>query len=210
MGMGCQLLWRNRRRNDEQREDSGITQIACGEDFSLALQSNGTFWAWGNNQFGQFGNGLNTMAVTSPVQVSGLTNINYMLTGEDHTIVVKSDGTIQTFGRNSDGQLGNGTNTHANTPQSVSVCAVPLGINEKNSDAELMLYPNPTTGNLLIRLNDSDALVSVSDILGNIVHEGRTNSKELSVDLSGKQAGIYLVRITSGTHQAVKKVSVVR
>jgi alpha-tubulin suppressor-like RCC1 family protein len=47
---------------------TGVTRIAEGTDFSLALRSDGTVWAWGGNDSGQLGDG--TISNTSvPVQV---------------------------------------------------------------------------------------------------------------------------------------------
>src|SRR2546428_10367657 len=34
---------------------TGVTAVAGGTDFSLALRSDGTVWAWGNGGWGQLG-----------------------------------------------------------------------------------------------------------------------------------------------------------
>ena len=39
---------------------SGITQLAAGDDHMVALKSNGTVLAWGDNAVGQLGNGTTT------------------------------------------------------------------------------------------------------------------------------------------------------
>ena len=36
---------------------AGITQVAAGLGFDLALRSDGTVWGWGLNTFGQLGDG---------------------------------------------------------------------------------------------------------------------------------------------------------
>jgi alpha-tubulin suppressor-like RCC1 family protein len=36
------------------------TTLAAGDNFSLALKSNGTLWAWGRNHSGQLGNNSTT------------------------------------------------------------------------------------------------------------------------------------------------------
>ena len=56
---------------------SGATTIAAGYRHSVALKSDGTVWAWGNNEFSQLGDGTKTNR-TTPVQVSG---INLGVTG---------------------------------------------------------------------------------------------------------------------------------
>jgi alpha-tubulin suppressor-like RCC1 family protein len=51
---------------------TGITAISAGNLHTVALKNDGTFWAWGNNDYGQLGDGTNTDR-NIPVQVSGLT-----------------------------------------------------------------------------------------------------------------------------------------
>ena len=50
---------------------TGAVAIAGGDYHSLALKSDGTVWAWGDNQFGDLGDGSTTQRLT-PVQVTGL------------------------------------------------------------------------------------------------------------------------------------------
>ena len=95
-----------------------ITAIAGGGLHSLALQSNGTVWAWGYNGLGQLGNSTNTSSNT-PVQVSGLTGVIAIAGGYFHSLALKSDGTVWAWGWNFYGQLGNGF-SDTNTPVPVS------------------------------------------------------------------------------------------
>jgi len=53
---------------------AGVTKIAAGDEFSLALRSDGTAWAWGFNGFGQLGDGTRTSSAV-PVRVSGLSQV---------------------------------------------------------------------------------------------------------------------------------------
>ncbi|MEI7831763.1 MAG: IPT/TIG domain-containing protein, partial [bacterium] len=94
---------------------SGITAISAGETHSLALKSDGSVWAWGNNSDGQFGNGTKTGSMI-PVLVPGLTGITAISAGGSHSIALKSDGTVLAWGNISEGQLGNGTNTASLIP----------------------------------------------------------------------------------------------
>jgi alpha-tubulin suppressor-like RCC1 family protein len=87
---------------------SNVVSIAGGDQHSLALKSDGTVWAWGNDGWGQLGNGKYARSLT-PLQVPGLTNINGIATGSLHNLAVKSDGTVWAWGFNYYGQVGNGT-----------------------------------------------------------------------------------------------------
>jgi alpha-tubulin suppressor-like RCC1 family protein len=101
---------------------SGMTRIAAGAFHSLAIKSDGTVWAWGDNGSGQLGDGTQTTKF-SPVQVStasGLTNVIAVAAGAGYSLALKSDGTVWAWGRNSSGQLGDGTSTMRLTPIQVS------------------------------------------------------------------------------------------
>ncbi|WP_369265153.1 RCC1 domain-containing protein [Streptomyces sp. R35] len=88
---------------------TGVTAIAAGCDLSVALLSNGTVRAWGNNGYGQLGNGTTGGHSNVPVVVSGLTGAREIACGGFHSLARMSDGTVRAWGDNSYGQLGNGT-----------------------------------------------------------------------------------------------------
>ena len=88
---------------------SNISVIACGGDHSLAIRSSdNTIWAWGNNFYGQLGNGLSTNS-TAPVLVNGLSDVSKIHGGYIHSLALVSDGTLWTWGNNRYGQLGDGS-----------------------------------------------------------------------------------------------------
>jgi len=76
---------------------SGITQVSAGGGISqvpaatrghvLALKSDGTVLAWGNNQSGQLGNGTTTSAA-GPVHVTGLTSVTQVAAGRSFSLAV--------------------------------------------------------------------------------------------------------------------------
>jgi alpha-tubulin suppressor-like RCC1 family protein len=105
---------------------NGIVAIAGGYEHSLALRYDGTVWAWGYNGDGELGNN-STTGSGWPVQVAGaggtgfLTGVVAIAGGYYHSLALKSDGTVWAWGRNSFGELGNGTITSNNsTPVQVS------------------------------------------------------------------------------------------
>lgn len=97
----------------------GVTAIAAGGAHNLALKSDGTVWAWGSNGYGQLGNGTTTSSF-APVQVSDLGDVIAVACGYDHSLALKSDGTAWAWGYNADGQLGNGSRISALTPVQIS------------------------------------------------------------------------------------------
>jgi len=84
------------------------TYIAGGNYHSVVLNSDGTVWAWGNNDCGQLGNG-SIIDSSAPVQVQGITGVAAVAAMACNTLALKEDGTIWAWGDNFFGQLGNGT-----------------------------------------------------------------------------------------------------
>ncbi|MBF0621638.1 MAG: putative Ig domain-containing protein, partial [Magnetococcales bacterium] len=96
---------------------SGVAQISAGKSHSLARRSNGKVFAWGRNNRGQLGIGsFNSKANPTPAEVVNISNITIIHGGNDHTMALKNDGTVYTWGRNDAGQLGDGTTDRSHTP----------------------------------------------------------------------------------------------
>ncbi len=80
---------------------SEVAKVSVGEDFTLALRSNGTVWIWGRNNRGQYANGtISTSANITPTQVAGLTNIIDIQAGPDYGMALEADGTVWIWGNN--------------------------------------------------------------------------------------------------------------
>jgi alpha-tubulin suppressor-like RCC1 family protein len=87
-----------------------------GAWFALALLENGTVYSWGENQWGQLGDGQDgieevTKAVNhsaTPVQVVGLSEVAAIAAGGSHSLALKTSGNMLAWGRNNWGQLGQG------------------------------------------------------------------------------------------------------
>lgn len=92
--------------------DNKWTNVTQAATSVYASKCNGTAFAWGENFIGQLGNGTLTNA-PEPIQISTVnTGILSVSTGENHTVVVKLDGSLWTSGDNQYGQLGLGTLTY--------------------------------------------------------------------------------------------------
>lgn len=97
---------------------NNIINISAGYGHSVALKHDGTVWAWGQNWYGQLGDGTSTpnQYSTSPVMVPGMTGVTAIAAGVWHTVALKNDGTVWAWGLNSSGELGDGTTTDRTTP----------------------------------------------------------------------------------------------
>ena len=87
---------------------------------TCAIKTDHTMWCWGDNGFGQLGDGTTTNSAV-PVQVNGhTTDWATVSDGLGHTCAEKTDGTVWCWGWNIDGQLGDGTTTSSLVPVQVS------------------------------------------------------------------------------------------
>lgn len=156
---------------------SNMLQVATGSRAACGLLSNGTVKCWGDNSYGQLGNGTTNDSLV-PVAVVGLSNVKSLAVGTayDHMCAVKQSGQVVCWGFNDRGQLGNGTTNHSSTPVNVT------GL---NANVETMFVGS----------NTSCAIVAGaakcwgnggSGQLGN----GGFNSSSIPVQVSGLTSGV--------------------
>ena len=100
------------------QEDSNKTwqSVSTGADFTVAIASDGTLWAWGANNYGQLGNGSTQYKYVPTQEDSNGTSWKSVSASYYHTMAIKEDGTLWTWGRNYYGQLGDNTNNDRYTP----------------------------------------------------------------------------------------------
>ncbi len=103
---------------------NNIVAIAAGLNHSVALKKDGTVLTWGSDEFGQLGDGTPLEDKLTPVIISGATNIVGIAAGGLHTLALKSDGTMLSWGKDDAGQLGNDAALgNQNSPVSVLLSA---------------------------------------------------------------------------------------
>ncbi len=109
-----------------------VVSIAAGNAHSLALCSDGTVAAWGNNGNGQLGDNTVTrrlvpVAVNTNGGVSALygKQVVAIAAGDYRSLALCSDGTLTSWGFNSLGQLGDNTTTDRHAPVAVDISTLP-------------------------------------------------------------------------------------
>jgi alpha-tubulin suppressor-like RCC1 family protein len=155
------------------------TAISAGGIHTCALTSGGVK-CWGNNEFGQLGDG--TIAdKTTPIDVSGLTSgVTAISAGTNHTCALTSAGGVKCWGYNFYGELGDGTTTLRTTP--VDVSGLTSGVAAISAGGE-----------------DTCALTSAGGVkcwgknLSGQLGDGTTTSKTTPVDVSGLASGVTAI-----------------
>jgi hypothetical protein len=127
---------------------ANVSALSAGGNHLLMLRSDKTVWAIGGNQFGELGDGTTTVR-TTPVQVSGLTNVAQIdASAEQFSLALKEDGTVWGWGLNRTGQLGPGGGNLNFDPHPLPILntGLPAGIVDiaAGSDFALAVAPNGT------------------------------------------------------------------
>ncbi len=208
-----------------------IIKVDAGYGFSIALASDGTVYTCGDNFRGQLGNGNNTnsnvpVAVNNSGVLSGKTIVQ-VAAGDQHAIVLASDGYIFTWGWNLDGQLGNGSNLNSNVPvqvyqDSIGVLPVEVELNVPEQFELQQNYPNPFNPSTKISWQSpvgSHQVLKVFDVLGNevatLVDEYREAGRyevEFQSAVGNRQlaSGIYYYRLQAGSFVETKKMILIK
>jgi alpha-tubulin suppressor-like RCC1 family protein len=102
------------------QESSAGFPLALGGNHSCALTAGNGIVCWGNNRYGQLGNGT-TLASSLPTPVSRMTNgVTAIAAGWAHTCALRIDGSLECWGVNTKGQLGDSTTADSWSPVTVT------------------------------------------------------------------------------------------
>ena len=100
---------------------TNIVDIAAGHQFSMALDSSGRVYAWGNNKNGQIGNGSTYTFFTTPQLVSSISDINKISAGYYHALAQSANGTVYGWGNSGNGALGKIEETKCYSPIQIDI-----------------------------------------------------------------------------------------
>jgi alpha-tubulin suppressor-like RCC1 family protein len=103
------------------------TKISAGltsfdGNHTCGIKANNSLWCWGTNKYSDLGIGISGSAPEVPFgtpQKLGGSWID-VAAGSNHSCGIKTDNTLWCWGRNDEGQLGNGTTNNSSTPVQVS------------------------------------------------------------------------------------------
>ena len=125
-----------------------IIEIASGARHSLAIDSSGKVYAWGHNGSGQLGNNSTVNALT-PVAVQAPADKNIIQVSGSGWLgasssALTSNGTVYSWGRDFDGQLGDGTNNDSYVPVITTINLV----DTPSIPTHVMAKPGDTTATI--------------------------------------------------------------
>ncbi len=149
----------------------GLSKLSGGDNFSLAITSVSTLWAWGLDTGGRLGTGA-TAPQSSPVQVGTDTNWSNARAGFEHSLGLKNNGTIWAWGTNTVGSLGIGATTVSLTPSQVGSATTWVDIDADThsvalqNDGSLWVWGNNWSGLLGLGYTDNVPLVDTPQKLG--------------------------------------------
>ena len=175
-------------------------QIAAGASYGVALKSNGTIWSWGLNDSGQLGNGMQAdSSLPVPATIPTGSAFTMVSAGRSHTVALRNDGTVYTWGENTYGQLGY-TTTKDTFTQFPKPQLTPAKVT-----ATII------TGVVAVAAGDSHTVVVKSDgtvwawglnyygQLGN----GTTTNSVTPVQVIGPSAANPAIAVSAGTNHAI-------
>lgn len=98
-----------------------LISVCKGDSHYIALDSDGNVWAWGRSNQGALGLGAVMTNTSTPMQVPGLSGVVSISAGGYHSVALKNDGSVWTWGGNFGGQLGYSVSGYYQyTPRQVS------------------------------------------------------------------------------------------
>ncbi len=174
---------------------SNWVSVFAGFTDSFAIKSDGTLWAWGRNQFGELGGGVN-YTIHFPMLIGTDTDWQFITNGFRHTLGLKANGDLWAIGTNTFGMFGNGTLNNSFAPIAVD-CNPVLSTPEVLAKDDLKMYPNPVKGYFKLESDTTlDVLsVAVYNSLGQLVKTDQSSGNHQTFDVSELNTGIYFLKI---------------
>ncbi len=181
-----------------------VTAIAAGAEHTVVLAQDGTLHAWGDNAYGQLGDGTSSDHWTpTTVNMNGALagkTITVIAAGAHHTVALASDGSIYAWGRNEFGQLGDGTAMARAAPVAVTMSGALAG--------KTVTAIAAGAGHTLALASDGTLYAWGQNTWGQLGDGGTLGQRTpVAVTMSGVLAGKAVVAIAAGSGHSVALTS---
>lgn len=101
-------------------KDNNWAKITCGIAHVLAIKTDGTLWGWGDNIKYQLGLGIKDQSTKNkPTRIGKDSDWTMITAGQNHSVGLKNDGTLFSWGDNNFGQLGTGNQSDCFKPTQI-------------------------------------------------------------------------------------------
>ncbi len=155
---------------------SGVIAIAAGIGHTCALMSKGRVTCWGDNEYGQLGDGATTSS-SAPVEVTGLpSGVRAISTGGYHTCALTTAGSVVCWGN----LLGSGTPKNSLVP--VEVAGLASGVTAISAG---MVHTCALTNGGVIQCWGDNAYRQLG--------EGSTTGSSVPVQIAGLASGVTAI-----------------
>ncbi|KAI9114413.1 hypothetical protein K1719_014641 [Acacia pycnantha] len=165
--------------NLQALSDKFISQISGGWRHSMAITSGGQLYGWGWNKFGQVGVGDNVDHCSPvPVKFPLDQKVVQISCGWRHTVAVTDRQNVYSWGRGTNGQLGNGETVDSNVPSIIELLSVDGSCGrhiESSSKAD------PLSGRTWVSPSERYAVVPDETVSGQTGSSGKGNGLDASV-----------------------------
>ena len=175
-------------------KEKDIVQVAAGYYHTLALDVDGIVYSWGNNNYGQLGDGtLVNRRIPVAVNASGsLAGKRFVkiAAGYDTSFAIDSDGVLYSWGDNNHGQLGRGSmdQRYNSVPVAVTTASTPM------------------SGKIMVDVVSGQATTLALDSNGVIYSWGYNDHGEVGNGTSGTDTISPALVKTTGTSISGKKI----
>ena len=173
---------------------ASVAAITAGGYHSCALMPDSSVRCWGRNTRGQLGDGTDSFFASTPVAVNGMTNAVSVSGGFYHTCAALRDGTVQCWGDNDSGQIGNAL-AYSNVPMTVAGISNAVAVSSGSyhscallTDATVRCWGRNTNGQLGNgATTNSSTPVLVNGLAGpGFLSAGGIHTCALTADRSGR------------------------
>lgn len=177
-----------------------VRSISNNGDHTLALTHDGQVVSWGWNGYGQLGHG-NDWNSRVPLRVQGdlaSKMVTAIAAGDRHSVVLTAEGEIFAWGKNSNGELGNGDFIESHEPVAVDMNGV---LSNKRVIAITAGFDHSTA------LTSDGSLFTWGDNYDGTLGNGTTadSNVPVAVDMSGVLAGKRVTAISAGFNHVLAK-----
>jgi len=174
---------------------SSVAAVAAGYAHTCALTTAGGVKCWGNDSYGQLGDGTTTSIRTTPVDVTGLTSgVAAVAAGYYHTCALTTAGGVKCWGYNGLGSLGDGTVTQRTTP--VNVTGLTSGVTAVAAGSSYHTCALTAAGGT--KCWGYNAFAELGD--------GTTTNRSTPIDVTGLTSGVAAVA-AGGSHTCALTVA---